>query len=209
MIPANLTWTRSKYSGEYFTTTAYSLSVSYTVLYLHIHFPVTTSFRRNHGIAYTEHPMLVFCYVHLFTNFREAEDYKMRGNAAYKEGEYSEARELYTKAIYHNPSNAGYYGNRSATLLMLEEYQRALEDAVTSIKLDERFIKGYLRAAKCHLMLGNPSLSMDYYHKVLEQSPSNTQAKQEVSVVANALGISCGMFVSLICTAVAIMCNIF
>lgn len=115
----------------------------------------------------------------------------MRGNAAYKEGEYTEARELYTKAIYHNPNNAGYYGNRSATLLMLEEYQSALEDAITSIKLDEQFIKGYLRAAKCHLMLGNPSLSIDYYRKVLERSPTNTQAKQEVSVGTNDVGISC------------------
>ena len=94
---------------------------------------------------------------------------------------------MYTQAIYHNPGNAGYYGNRSATLLMLEQYQRALEDAVTSIKLDESFLKGYLRAAKCHLMLGNPSLSIDYYHKVLERSPTNTQAKHEVR-----LDCSCG-----------------
>ena len=100
---------------------------------------------------------------------------------AYKEGEYEEACDLYTKAIFHNPNNAGYYGNRSAALLMLEQYQRALEDAVKSIKLDEQFVKGYLRAAKCHLMLGNPSLSIDYYRKVLELAPGNTQAKQEAS----------------------------
>lgn len=109
-----------------------------------------------------------------------AERYKQLGNASYKEGEYAEALEFYTKAIFHNPNNAGYYGNRSATLLMLEKYQRALEDAVKSIKLDERFVKGYLRAAKCHLMLGYPSLSIDYYRKVLEQAPTNTQAKHEL-----------------------------
>lgn len=130
-------------------------------------------------------PVLHFLTFFHFRLLREAEEYKLRGNAAYKEGEYVEARELYTKAIYHNPNNAGYYGNRSATLLMLEEYQSALEDAITSIKLDEQFIKGYLRAAKCHLMLGNPSLSIDYYRKVLERAPTNTQAKQEVSVVTN------------------------
>ena len=112
---------------------------------------------------------------------REAEEFKQRGNIAYKEGEYEEAYDLYTKAIFHNPNNAGYYGNRSAALLMLEQYQGALEDAVKSIKLDEQFVKGYLRAAKCHLMLGNPSLSIDYYGKVLELAPGNTQAKQEAS----------------------------
>ena len=108
--------------------------------------------------------------------------FKLSGNEAYKEGDYGEACELYTKAIFHNPGNAGYYGNRSATLLMLEQYQRALEDAVKSIALDEEFLKGYLRAAKCHLMLGSPSLSVDYYRKVLERAPGNSQAKVEVCV---------------------------
>jgi DnaJ family protein C protein 7 len=107
--------------------------------------------------------------------------FKLSGNKAYKEGEYAEACELYTKAIFHNPGNAGFYGNRSASLLMLEQYQKALEDAVKSISLDEGFLKGYLRAAKCHLMLGNPSLSIDYYHKVLERAPGNSQAKSEVN----------------------------
>ena len=120
--------------------------------------------------------------------YRIAEDFKEQGNTAYKGGEYELAHELYTKAIFHNPSNAGYYGNRSATLLMLEEYRKALDDAVQSIKLDEGFVKGYLRAAKCHLMLGNPSLSIDFYRKVLERAPGNTQARQEVSA-----GLMCGL----------------
>lgn len=40
--------------------------------------------------------------------------------------------------------------------------------------------QGYLRAAKCHLMLGNPSLSIDFYHKVLHVQPHHKQAKEEV-----------------------------
>lgn len=106
--------------------------------------------------------------------------FKLSGNTAYRESDFTQACDLYTQAIYHNPSNAGYYGNRSAAYMSLEQYQKALEDAVQSIKLDEGFLKGYLRAAKCHLMLGNPSLSIDYYHKVLERVPGNTQAKEEV-----------------------------
>ena len=65
---------------------------------------------------------------------------------------------------------------------MLEEYQKALEDAVRSIALDEGFVKGYLMAAKCHQMLGNPSLSVDYYRKVFERAPGNSQAKMKVCV---------------------------
>lgn len=37
-----------------------------------------------------------------------------------------------------------------------------------------------MRAAKCHLMLGNPSLSIDFYHKVLHMQPHHKQAKEEV-----------------------------
>lgn len=40
--------------------------------------------------------------------------------------------------------------------------------------------QGYLRAAKCHLMLGNPSLSIDFYQKVLHVQPHHKQAKEEV-----------------------------
>ena len=40
--------------------------------------------------------------------------------------------------------------------------------------------QGYLRAAKCYLMLGNPSLSIDFYMKVLHVQPHHKQAKEEV-----------------------------
>lgn len=51
-----------------------------------------------------------------------------------------------------------------------------------AIKLDESFTKGYLRAGKCHLMLGNPSLSIDYYHKVLQFEKGNRQAQAEMDI---------------------------
>ena len=63
---------------------------------------------------------------------------------------------------------------------MLGEYKAALEDARVSIELDQNFTKGYLRAAKCHMMMGNPSLSIDWYNKALELQPRNKQAAEEV-----------------------------
>lgn len=84
--------------------------------------------------------------------------------------------------IGHNPNEASYYGNRAAAKMMLNRYQSALEDARHSIVLDDTFVKGHLRTAKCHMMLGNPALSLDYYDKVLALQPHNTQATEEVSV---------------------------
>lgn len=65
----------------------------------------------------------------------------MAGNQAYKEGEYQKAQDLYSKAIYHNPNCAAYYGNRAAALMMTQNYRAALDDSIKSIQLDENFTK--------------------------------------------------------------------
>lgn len=54
---------------------------------------------------------------------------------------YEEAREHYTKAIFHNPNCATYWSNRSAALMMLQDYTSALDDCTQAIKLDETFTK--------------------------------------------------------------------
>ena len=55
--------------------------------------------------------------------------------------------------------------------------------------------QGYLRAAKCHLMLGNPSLSIDFYHKVLHVQPHHKQAKEEVGGLLVRNGVVCSAHV--------------
>ena len=72
---------------------------------------------------------------------RLAEKHKFKGNAAYKVGSYTEACDHYTKAIYHNPNSATYWSNRSAALMMLQDYTAALEDCTQAIKLDDSFTK--------------------------------------------------------------------
>ena len=43
-------------------------------------------------------------------------------------------------------------------------------------------MQAFLRAAKCHLMTGNPSLSIDYYRKVLQVEKRNKQALAELQI---------------------------
>ena len=71
--------------------------------------------------------------------------------------------------------------------MMLSLHHKALEDAQIGIRLDPGFVKGYLRAAKCHMMMGNPSLSIDFYNKVLVMQPGNSQAKEEVQCISEVL----------------------
>merc|ERR1711879_633810 len=79
---------------------------------------------------------------------------KTEGNNYYKEQKYSEALASYTEAISICPTCAAFYGNRSATYIMLNRYKDGLSDAQYAIQLDTGFVKGYLREGKCHLALG-------------------------------------------------------
>ena len=57
-------------------------------------------------------------------------------------------------AIDLQPKVAIYYGNRAAASFMLGKYKEALEDSLTSIKLDPSYGRGYQRAGKAYLTLG-------------------------------------------------------
>ncbi len=57
-------------------------------------------------------------------------------------------------AISLEPKVAIYYGNRAAASFMLGKYKEALDDSLTSTKLDPAYARGYQRAAKAYLTLG-------------------------------------------------------
>lgn len=72
----------------------------------------------------------------------------------YKAQKYMEALSLYTDAINLCPENPAFYGNRAACHMMLGQYYKALDDAKTAVNLDNTFVKGYVRIAKCCIAIG-------------------------------------------------------
>ncbi|KAG0054301.1 hypothetical protein BGZ83_011506 [Gryganskiella cystojenkinii] len=112
-----------------------------------------------------------------------AEQIKAQANQEYKVGNYAAAVDLYSQSIKLEPSNATYYGNRSAALMMIKKYSEASKDCQTAVRLDPEFVKGYLRGAKCQMQLGNISESVRLYTKVLELEPNNAQATKEKAQV--------------------------
>ncbi|KAF6036840.1 DNAJC7 [Bugula neritina] len=84
-----------------------------------------------------------------------------------------EALELYSEAIRLLPSCAAYYGNRSATYMMLQKYSDALADAQQSTSIDKEFTKGYHREGKCLLALGKPLAAIQCFEKSLVIQPEN------------------------------------
>ncbi|KAI8761325.1 dnaJ homolog subfamily C member 7-like [Biomphalaria glabrata] len=113
-----------------------------------------------------------------------AEAKKEEGNTFYKQHKYSEALACYSDAINLCPNCAAYYGNRSATYIMLHKFKDGLADAQYALQLDTGFVKGYLREGKCHLALGSPVAALRSYRHVLEIEPNNTVAIQESNIAS-------------------------
>uniref|UniRef100_A0A4W4FLZ7 DnaJ homolog subfamily C member 7 n=1 Tax=Electrophorus electricus TaxID=8005 RepID=A0A4W4FLZ7_ELEEL len=78
---------------------------------------------------------------------------KEEGNQAFKEGGFEEAYELYSDALTIDPNNiktnAKLYCNRATVGSKLKKLEQAIEDCTKAIKLDESYIKAYLRRATC------------------------------------------------------------
>ncbi|CAG7678294.1 unnamed protein product [Allacma fusca] len=84
-----------------------------------------------------------------------AAERKRLGNDYFVKGEYHQALKMYTAAIEIMPTEAAYFGNRSACLIMLNKFKDAAQDARTAISLDPNLKNGYLRLVRSTLALGD------------------------------------------------------
>lgn len=75
-------------------------------------------------------------------------------NLQFQAAKYDEALRLYSQAILKDSSEAKYFGNRCATLMMLANYEEAYYDALQAIELNKNYTKIYDRAVRCCLMIG-------------------------------------------------------
>jgi len=98
---------------------------------------------------------------------------KEKGNAAFKEGKYPDAIAHYTEAIKRNPDDAKIFSNRAACYTKLMELGLALKDSEECIRLDPKFIKGYLRKGGILLGMKDPTKASVAYQKALEIDSNN------------------------------------
>ena len=74
-----------------------------------------------------------------------AGELKEEGNKLFKEGKYKEACEKYTRALELDPTNHVLFSNRSLTFTKLNDYERALSDAIKCTELNPQWSKGFVR----------------------------------------------------------------
>ncbi|XP_074487369.1 uncharacterized protein LOC141765212 isoform X2 [Sebastes fasciatus] len=82
---------------------------------------------------------------------RRGETLTVQGIQMFEQGQYSQAVDMFTEAIYCDPNDHRFYGNRSCCYWCLEQYPPALTDAQRSIQLAPDWPKGYFRKG-CALM---------------------------------------------------------
>lgn len=106
----------------------------------------------------------------------KAEEEKEKGNEFFKKGDYSAAVKHYTEAIQRNPEDAKLYSNRAACYTKLAAFDLGLKDCDTCVRLDETFIKGWIRKGKILQVMQKSSEAQTAYQKALEIDPNNAEA---------------------------------
>ncbi|KAL4714764.1 hypothetical protein ACJJTC_002623 [Scirpophaga incertulas] len=114
---------------------------------------------------------------------RKAEELKLAGNDAFKEGQFEMSADKYTEGLRICPLQfpqlrAILYCNRSAVKIKLEKHKQAIKDCTKAIELDDKYLKAYVRRALSNEATDNLDESLADYKKVLELDPSHQDAKQ-------------------------------
>jgi tetratricopeptide (TPR) repeat protein len=111
-----------------------------------------------------------------FIDPAKAEEEKEKGNEFFKKGDFSSAIKHYTEAINRNPDDPKLYSNRAACYTKLAAFDLGLKDCDMCTKLDEKFIKGWIRKGKILQGMQQQSKALTAYQKALEIDASNAEA---------------------------------
>lgn len=122
------------------------------------------------------------------------EKWRLRGNNAYTSGDLSKAEEWYTQGINCVSKTETSrsclralmlcYSNRAATRMSLGRMRDALRDCMMAAAIDPNFLRVQVRAANCHLALGEVEDASRYFRKCL-QSGSDICVDRKIAVEAS------------------------
>ncbi len=107
-----------------------------------------------------------------------ATEWKEKGNILFKNKQFHEAAQYYSKSIELEPNNAVYWSNRAAAYLNDQKFKLALNDCIKACQLDSGLVKAFFRAAKCQVHLGNLEDALEQV-KLIEKIPSKIPNHKE------------------------------
>ncbi|XP_002280111.3 serine/threonine-protein phosphatase 5 isoform X1 [Vitis vinifera] len=113
-------------------------------------------------------------------NSSQAEEIKLQANEAFKAHKYSQAIDLYTRAIELHSQNAVYWANRAFAHTKLEEYGSAIQDASKAIEVDLKYSKGYYRRGAAYLAMGKFKEALKDFQQVKKICPNDPDATKKL-----------------------------
>jgi stress-induced-phosphoprotein 1 len=116
-----------------------------------------------------------------------AEEFKQKGNDAFREKDFPTAIDFFSKAITASETpNHVLYSNRSACYASLHSYIDALKDAEECVKINPTWAKGYNRIGAAQFGLSDYDEAIKSYKKALELEPTNAMAKEGLNAATDA-----------------------
>ncbi|CAL9759983.1 unnamed protein product [Musa acuminata subsp. burmannicoides] len=104
--------------------------------------------------------------------------WRLRGNQAYSNGDMSKAEDFYTRGLNSisitevsrsdNKALMLCYSNRAAARMSLGRMREALSDCMMAAKIDPSFLRAQVRAACCHLALGEIEDALKHFKNCLQ-----------------------------------------
>eukprot|EP00834_Sanchytrium_tribonematis_P001780 NODE_46_length_32145_cov_0.918711.p7 type:complete len:496 gc:universal NODE_46_length_32145_cov_0.918711:2481-994(-) len=116
------------------------------------------------------------------TQMTNAEEFKLKGSAAFKQGNYQDAISFYTEAINVEPTHV-LYSNRSACYTHLQMFQEAVDDAKKCTELNPQWSKGFNRLGTAYEGMGKFKESIEAYQEAAKLDPTNPTPTQNMQML--------------------------
>ncbi|UJR20310.1 hypothetical protein I4U23_023441 [Adineta vaga] len=101
-----------------------------------------------------------------------SEKLKWQAKSAFNEGNYTLAIELFSYALEQVPKYAPYLTNRALCYYRLNDADKVMKDASSSIQSDPKWTKGYFYKGKALEMLNRKDEAIEFYRKCCELEPN-------------------------------------
>lgn len=114
------------------------------------------------------------------------DDWKAKGNDAFKAKRYPEAIDFYGKGIACDPNAeaaAALYSNRAASYAALNRHEEALRDAKDCARVKPAWLKGHFRMGVAFEALGKLDDALKGFEDALKTEPQNEECQQKLSEI--------------------------
>jgi small glutamine-rich tetratricopeptide repeat-containing protein alpha len=121
---------------------------------------------------------------------KQAEEYKLKGNAAINAKDYQAAVDYYGEALKlssEGPSSHVYFSNRAAAYCHLNKYKEAVDDCLSSVTLSPDYVKAYSRLGLSYFFLEKYEEAVDAYERAAELEPDNKGTQDSLRQAKNKL----------------------